>query len=174
MLIIVEGPDGSGKTTLVNEINKKGIAKKIYGTHKDMPNQYSLWFNLMYKCVNDKRNNYIIDRCFLSDWAYRISMNDGKPYITLEEITELLKIPNVIYIFCDTDNAYELSQIRGDEYVNDKFKHSKLRNVYNFIKTTIEKFCNIKCIKYDLKKDTITNIYNMLSEEFSNETKSMD
>lgn len=173
MLIIVEGPDGSGKTTLVNKINKAGIAKKIYGTHKDMPNQYLLWLTLMYECINDRNNNYIIDRCFISDWAYRISMNDGNPYITLDQIVELLKLPKVIYIFCDTDKSYELSQERGEDYVKKPDEHCKLRTSYNFIEHTIRKFCKkVNCITYDFEKDNSIDFFiklHKLIEEVVNE-----
>lgn len=163
MLIIVEGPDGSGKTTLVNKIVEKKLAKKIHGTHRNMPNQYILWWTLIDECKDVKNTNYIIDRCFISDWAYRVAVGDDEPYMTLKEMTDLLKFSNVLYIFCDNENSYSLSQSRGEDYINDKSVHDKLRNVYIFIRETIRRFCKeATCITYDFDKHNFDDLCKLL------------
>lgn len=163
MLIIVEGPDGSGKTTLINKLCERGYGKKIFGIHKDAPNQTMLWYNLITSCTEDKGNLYIIDRCYLSDWAYRISMGDGEPYMSLTNIADLLSIQGVIYIFCENKNAYELAKLRGEDYVQTNEQHIKICNSYDFIYDTISKFCKeCTCLKYDFESNLFSDITDKL------------
>jgi thymidylate kinase len=163
MLIIVEGPDGSGKTTLINTLCERGYGKKIFGICKDVPNQMMLWYELITSCVDDKSNVYIMDRCYLSDWAYRLAMNDGEACMSLTNISDLLSVKNVIYIFCKNKNAYELAKLRGEDYVQTKEQHVKVCNSYDFIYDTISKFCKeCICLKYDFESNLFRDVTDKL------------
>jgi thymidylate kinase len=153
MLIIVEGADGSGKTTLVNRICSGGPYKKIHAMHRDVPEQYLLWLSIMMECSKSDEV-YVMDRCFLSEWCYRSTINDKIPYMTLLEMSELLNIPSVIYVFCECESSYEMAQKRGEDYIKDKKQHDSLTECYKFIKNTIIRFCpECKCITYNFEKD---------------------
>ena len=152
MLVIVEGPDGSGKTTVINELCKHYNFKKVFGIHKDSPLQHKLWKEIL-RAHSNGDVYYIMDRCFLSDWVYRMVMNDGEPYMTLSNIVSLLEITDVTYVFCNTKNAYNNAINRGEDYVTDEQTHERVTNSYNFVYDTLKKFTNARCLKYDYTKD---------------------
>lgn len=156
MLVIVEGPDGSGKTTLINDLYKYKY-KKVFGIHKNSPRQFDLWSQIMISHIKSDEY-YVIDRCYLSDWAYRLAVNDGEPYIKLQDIADLLKLDGVVYVFCETSNAYGNAVKRGEDYITDRCTHIKLTYIYDFIYETLCKFTNAKCIKYNYETDNIKTL----------------
>ena len=161
MLVIVEGPDGTGKTTLVKELCEHYNYLKVNDITKDTPSQFRMWNILMEECVKSYKK-YVIDRCFLSDWAYRLVKNDSFRSLDLYEISSLLNRPDVIYVFCNNDNAYTFAKNRGEYYIKSKEEHDKITNSYNFIKDTMLKFTNVKVIDYDFTKNNMQDLIDLL------------
>ena len=65
MLILLEGVDGSGKTTLFKQLQDKGInTEKSIGRKE--PFQYYKWL-----AISSKRGPFVVDRSFLTELVYR-------------------------------------------------------------------------------------------------------
>ena len=160
MLVFVEGPDGTGKTTLINNICSAKNVKHIFGIHKDAPRQYLLWKCLIETCV-ESDEIFIVDRCFISDWAYRVAVKDGKPYMSFSEMCTLLQLDtkNVVYVFCNNDNAYINAVERGEDYICDECVHDRLTGCYDFIADTLKNYCGCKVLRFDFAKDNIYSLY---------------
>ena len=162
MVIIVEGPDGTGKTTLIKELCKDVNYVELKGIPRNYPDQFKHWSNLLSSCSMSSIT-YVIDRCFLSEIVYRCVKDDLYPNITFNKILELLNIKHVIYILCKTDNAYKYATERGEEYVNEN-EHKLITDYYNVLFTMLDKFTPMRMTEYDFTKDTVERLKEDLME----------
>lgn len=156
MLTIIEGPDGTGKSTLVKQLCEKGFIE-IKPFPRELRGQYELYEKL-FSSEMYSHNKFIMDRSFISEWAYRIAVNDKEPNIRLIEIIKLLELNNVIVVYCNNKNAFENSIKRGETYIVDKSIHTKVFDTYNFIFNTLDKFTFSKIIRYDYERDDLISL----------------
>lgn len=117
MLFIVEGPDGSGKTTLAKNLALSTGCKYIHNSYEDLCNLH-FFAEQLYK------ENVVIDRSFISEVIYakvkkrtcRVSNSD------VEKLHTLIENLCGVLIYCATDmktcilRAYS----RGEDYVNEQ------------------------------------------------------
>lgn len=82
MMIVLEGIDGVGKTTLANLLSKSLNAGIIHAT-RETPNDWA-WFNELMDLAKDR--NIIMDRSFWGQFAYQ-DPEDRK--LTWEQLHEL-------------------------------------------------------------------------------------
>jgi thymidylate kinase len=79
MIVLLEGPDGCGKTTLAQKLVEKydgeyhhcGVVKNIFQLH----------LNTVRRCLTDDRL-HIIDRLYVSEYVYGNVYRDGESYDT--------------------------------------------------------------------------------------------
>lgn len=147
MLTIIEGPDGAGKSTLVKQLCERGFIE-VKPFPRELVEQYGL-YEKVFSSEMYSHNNFVMDRSFISEWVYRIAVNDKKPNIRLIEIIKLLELDNVIVVYCNNKNAFENSIKRGETYITDENTHKRVFDAYEFIFDTLEKFTFSKIIKYD-------------------------
>ena len=156
MMVIVEGPDGSGKSTLCNELSKHGytILRRVI-TDKN----FTVLEVLNLALSNDK---FVIDRALLTPWAYRLL--DKKPLndddFTFSQIQFLLKYCTVIY--CNTDKCFEYSMTRGEDNITSESKATELRKNYDFIINTLKLFNLCKVFEYDFTINTVEDVLKFL------------
>lgn len=105
-MIIVEGPDGAGKTTLVNEIcHNFGLMKGTRGT-EDRTKLYTVTRQDTYRalaCAIDGVSHvYVWDRLFFSEMMYHEMMGRECQFSEYEQhfIYRLLEVMNVPIIVC--------------------------------------------------------------------------
>lgn len=163
MIIIVEGPDGSGKSTLVKQICEKLKYEELKCIPRNYPGQYSLWNVFLSNCTNSGKN-YVIDRCFISELIYRCCMEDSYPNITMSRIVDLLYNHKVLYIFCENEHSFTNAIQRGETYVTNKNKHDAIVKAYNLLFNMIHKFTTCFVTKYDYEKQTFKNIKEIIDE----------
>lgn len=82
-LVIIEGPDLAGKSTLVNMFNDDRYIKHHFGAESELKTSQE-YFKMMYKSLVDLwgravacKKDVIIDRSWISDAAYKHIRKDG-------------------------------------------------------------------------------------------------
>lgn len=86
MLILVEGPDNTGKTTLARALEERGFHYAHNGAppeeHKDL---YAVYSHQIGMAVNGRFKDIVIDRLHLSEYVYGNAVRDGSR-LTLRQI----------------------------------------------------------------------------------------
>lgn len=120
MLIFVEGPDGSGKSTLIKQLSEKYITARVPKNAETV----RVWNE--FQSIHDGVM-IVFDRSPLTEIIYR-SVYGPKSSFSLEDCLTWLKGNKII--FCDTDSAYDDAQHRGEDNVTDRVHHDTLRLRY--------------------------------------------
>lgn len=152
MLIIVEGIDGSGKTTLCNNLKTYGY--KVIRKERDDKN-FSVE-EMYYYAITDKI--IVIDRAILTPWAYRIfdgTKLDADDYCFNEALRILA---NAKIIYCNNGNAYSWSMRRGETNIKSFDDSERLRSIYNVIIGTIKLYNLSTVFEYDFEKNSVEDV----------------
>ena len=153
MLIIVEGPDGSGKTTLCNNLAVNGYTIERHQRYDNFSESYVLQMML-------SKEVYVVDRMILTQWAYRIL--DKQPLDDCDfKWNSLVMILNKRYtkvIYCCNKNAYKYSIQRGEDNITSKYKADKLKRIYDFIISTLNLFKVVSIFRYDFEKQNLQDV----------------
>lgn len=147
-ILIIEGCDASGKSTLAQQIMEKypnhmyihnAVTDDIYALHRN---------TIDAAVVASKHHTVIIDRLHLSEQIYGTIYRDGPSYDTCKFDNMLNSIPNVKKILCIVDKETCLAKHAGrkDKEMFDDV--SKVWDMYNSVNDET-------WIKYNWKKDTI-------------------
>lgn len=162
MLIFVEGPDGSGKTTLCERLVKEKIVDaQAHVTHM-APNQHD-WYYYMNQYAQRCGYKVLFDRCFLSDIPYRLWDNGETEGMSMREMLRIMEY-NCKIIYCNNINAYEDATIRGESFVRDSQSHKSITDSYNFLMTLLEKFTNIPVFRYDRYNTDFSDVIKFIKE----------
>jgi len=152
MIIILEGPDCAGKTTLAEKFKKElGInAKYIHLNSEAVESDYT--------CVLDPNKHVgtkhrIIDRHWPSEVVYGHVFRNG-PRINVDRIVSYAQTQKAIYILCLPPKK-EVSKNFHKRI--EKEQYNTVSKVYDFYKTLISTYSEF--IKYDYTKDTFEEIF---------------
>lgn len=151
MIIYLEGPDGSGKSTLSDAITDELITRDMpvmqikdgncgIDTHpksqyRNTPDQLiSAFAQLAYGDII-----YVLDRGPISDVIYRC-YDEYEPVISVDKVVNLLSLlkNKVKVIFCDNDIAEQKMLERGDDNPIAIARHKEITNNYRSIMYFIE------------------------------------
>lgn len=158
MLVILEGADGSGKTTLAEQLRNKGYTVFKFA-RGDNPS-----YKTMLKFALDK-DVYVLDRMFVTSWVYRIL--DGQPLdktdFRWDDMFTLLNISKFIY--CKTEKQFERSMERGEDNITSVEKAVKLRSIYDFVFATIKLYNISTAITYDWTNDKLNKVLKFIGEQ---------
>lgn len=155
MIFIVEGADGSGKSTLIQILSDYGMTFKI---SRAVKNQYRLWSDLMR--VSLERNvNFIADRCPLTDYVYRMSEGKRSEY-TIDELIKMFKTAQLIY--CETDTQFQDSILRGEDFVTDFNMAKTISDTYKYVLKILEQE-GVIVHRYNWKTDDVNELLKNLN-----------
>ena len=131
-MIVIEGPDFSGKTTVAKQLAEEILAPYIKW---DVP----LWIKeehsnasaiTFYNLLVQYDYDIVLDRGFLSNYIYdKLFNRDIRDYTFLERANEKIK-PKIIGLMPTLEVMMERSTGRSDDLVNKK-DFEKLRNLYS-------------------------------------------
>ena len=109
MLIVLEGIDGVGKTTLANLLSKVYNADIIHAT-RETPNDWA-WFNELMDLAKDR--NIIMDRSFWGQFVYQEPDERKLSWEQLHELEHRLyqEDGKLIYVTANTSDILE--RLRG-------------------------------------------------------------
>lgn len=155
MLVILEGADGSGKTTLYNKLIDYGyLPGVIMKDNKPNSNAYldCAWSNSV----------YVIDRSFITDLVYRLNDELPRDNISLFQAADLLNTDNIVIIHCETDTMYEDSMERGEDNITNKDDAQSIKLYYKLIMKLIKKFTPTPVFQYNWKENTVYDVLNFV------------
>lgn len=137
MIIIIEGIDGSGKTTLANQLHEQTKYPIIHRTKPD--NQEDKDAMLMsYIATLKEGGNAIFDRCWYSEMAYGPVMRDDS-VITYPQMYELERLiarrSGGIIIYCTgkTKELWRRATKRGEDYIVSRDNFAEIHENYEGI-----------------------------------------
>ena len=164
MILLVEGPDGSGKSTTINKLLEFFDNADVFtGVPRDWPMQQDYWDSLIYN-INTEKRIAIIDRCFISELVYRTIKDDKFNNISISDVLALLSKRYVKVLYCHTANSYKFAKERGETYVKDIKEATEIENMYKYLMKLFKRFNVCKIIEYDWQIDD----FNELLKEIKN------
>lgn len=131
MNIIIEGPDGAGKSTLANQLaDILNLEIVHFVAPTDDSSQFDMYRNFMFNA-----KNIILDRAWYSDMVYG-PIYRGKAEITLELMRELERgSEDTILIYCTGSRQamWDEATQRGETYVKTYTEFEKICSKYDEI-----------------------------------------
>lgn len=153
-IIIIDGPDCTGKTTLAAKLSKEhGLPFVHLGYKKDFDEFCKQFSDVMERVENGE--SFIVDRFILSNIIYAIIFQNGKTVPFVEKCINVLRNPVVHCVLAlpaDIDKWYDRfkrTQTERDELYTDE---EKMKTVYHAYKV-IGRVIGIPMEVYDLEKN---------------------
>lgn len=162
-LIILEGADGSGKSTLLKRFVDAGAVEIKSPERNDKYHDIKFLEDVIHCDRRSNNNLYVMDRSFLTDVVYRYVDDDKPMTIDLLELLQIMERRRVIIIYCKTNNAFENSIARGEDFITNKDVHNKIVDCYDYLMFIIKTYSFIKVIDYDF---TNNSDYNNILKNF--------
>lgn len=130
MIYIIEGIDGSGKTTLAQRIAAQANAELIHMSYPKTEEEKEHMFDEYAKVLN-KQKNMIFDRCWYSEMAYGPVMRD-KSYIDWPQMYALERLiaqkngGMIIHCTGPVSKLWTNAHSRGEDYVVSRNAFDKI------------------------------------------------
>jgi thymidylate kinase len=168
-IIIVEGPQGAGKTTFTNYLREKMSSTDLYRLagikdkgESGFEKSRQRYYNLLHYIENSKNINMIFDRTFFSEEIY--SRLGYKPYSFSEIYIDLLKkLDNLkceiylVVLYLEDTNEYE-KRIKREKHQYQRFDvESSVKQQEEYLKLAyeVEKTSkNIKVVRFNNNENT--------------------
>lgn len=161
-IIILEGPDGGGKSTLAHHLAEVFDARVVhFGPMKHVTNTLPRAYTegmlpalLGYQAV-------ILDRSWLSEEPYGQAFRKGNSRLRAEDVRMLERVSlrsNTIVVNCRPPwEAVEASfkERKKEEYLDDEVQ---LRQVYDWYRFRLGKATILPCISYDYTRDRVDSL----------------
>ena len=150
MIIILEGPDGGGKTTLAQQLAKQTGYPIIHRSQPKTEEEKKLMMGEYLQAI--ATNNAIFDRCWYSEMAYGPVMRDSSVigYPAMYELERKLARKGAIIIHCTGPEPTLWSRCtkRGEDYITSRDDFKAIYNNYNDIMNAPH---YIPVVKYEYK-----------------------
>lgn len=136
-VIILEGPDGSGKTTLANHLVKLGFQYQHCGVPEEGVNLFTHYFLKLHRALLDGRD-FVLDRLYLGETVYGPVMRGASRltkvqrrllhrYAQAEGVQEVICLPGY-------DACYQNWRLKESDYVDTT---SRFNAIYDLYKDTL-------------------------------------
>ena len=159
MLIIVEGGDGSGKSTLVQKL-------KTFNFKIEKPaalnnrHQFEYYERLALQSIYNEEN-VILDRSFISELVYRV-FDKKKPRLKLSEMFALLKYCKII--LCETGTQFQDALKRGEDNITNEEDSIQIKMLYRHYISLMEQFENVPVLRYNWQKDKMIKVISFINQ----------
>ena len=156
MLILVEGADGSGKTTLVNQLSEYFPTMRINRGNDHIKEFYD---NLT--CMNE---DIVLDRCFITDLVYRLALDDGIGTDGINMFYMDCILRDSIVIYCKTVTQFDDAKARGENNITDLKTAQTISKYYDAVMKFINTRTSTHVIKYDWHFDTPEDLVSTIKD----------
>ena len=134
MILIIEGPDGAGKTTLAEQISGQTGWPIEHRSKPETPEEKEIMMGEYLQLVKASRN-VILDRCWYSEMVYGKVMRD-QSYIDYPQMYELerqLAKHGAMVIYCTGPKAalWMRATRRGEDYITSRDKFNAICEEYD-------------------------------------------
>lgn len=155
MLILIEGPDGSGKSSLVENLLKQdsNLQKGFVDRLGNISDEYIHYRN--------EKSTFLFDRSFITEMVYRLE--DGK----FVKSFDLFKLVSNLrgeckIVFCNNENAFYDAMTRGEDNITSKNRHERISLLYDDMYRILENYSDVPVMKYDWRNCTIDEVINFI------------
>lgn len=164
-MIIVEGIDGSGKTTIADYLSKKGYFIYHFSFDEKNSDIEEKYLNLL----NCETRNMVLDRCFISELVYGpVLRNHCK--LDKKQLENILKKyseinPVILYLKANKDDILSRRKNDNEDYdmLSDNF--DSLNNRYEKVFNVISKYLNV--IEINTSEMSIEEMHSLLEGKFN-------
>lgn len=160
MRIIVDGPDGTGKTTLIKLYEEKGYKCLYHGTKAsafDIENDYKIIIDYIKKNPNE---NIVIDRLFHSQYIY--SSIFGDVIVSKESMKEISSYFDMaIFALPYSKEQYIAHFFELEKQRDEMYKGEQMFKVYDKYETVYKR-------KDEIMKDIDSNLIFLRYDMFLN------
>ncbi len=133
MIIIIEGPDGGGKTTLAQQLSKQTGYPILHRSQPKTDEEKKLMLGEYIQAIKGNKNA-IFDRCWYSEMAYGPVMRDSSviSYPQMYELERMLAKNGAIIIHCTGSESalWMRCQKRGEDYITSRDDFKAIYNNY--------------------------------------------
>lgn len=151
MIIIIEGPDGSGKTTLAEQLSKQTGYPVVHRTQPKSEEEKKQMMQSYIDTIKAGRN-CIFDRCWYSEMVYGPIMRDASviSYPEMYVIERMLAKKGALIIHCtdEPDVLWQRATKRGEDYIRDYGIHVDICEAFEELFSVPHL---IPVVKYDYK-----------------------
>lgn len=162
MIVLIEGNEGTGKTTLINE-----LSKQIPFAIVKYPKEFKDTFNLLETfAVSDRL--FVLDRSFVSDIVYR-RLDHQKGQMNLEQIGRLCedRKDRMKIVFCNHDKAFENAMRRGEDNIKVESVHKLLDNEFYSVKNLLRCFTDIETFDYNYDYTSVEDVLKFIRRDWN-------
>lgn len=156
MIIIIEGPDGAGKTTLVKKLlaEHPSATQVHFGAPASDKEAYDYYLVYAQAILDTSDTDLVLfDRSWYSDAVYGPIMRGRVEMSTihiklLEALAKQHGGAHVIYCTAPLNVLWRRCNVRGETYVTSKDTLEQLRATYE----TVMSECGLPVIRYDTSR----------------------
>lgn len=159
MLIIVEGGDGSGKSTLVQKLKNFNFKIEKPAALNNR-HQFEYYERLALQSIYNEEN-VILDRSFISELVYRV-YDKKKPRLKLSEMFALLKYCKII--LCETGTQFQDALERGEDNITTEEDSIQIKMLYRHYISLMEQFENVPVLRYNWQKDKMIKVISFINQ----------
>lgn len=159
MIVIIEGVDGSGKTTLVNQLKDEGFSITQIESSRCGNKERMDWMDL--KMFNDI---VVTDRSFITDLVYRI--HDGRERRGMNLYNMSLVLDNEVkVVFCETGTEYDDAMKRGEDNITSRAASKDISAIYRMVREMIRVFTDAPVFVYNWREMNVSDVIKFIFEK---------
>jgi thymidylate kinase len=157
MIVILEGVDGSGKTTLCNQLVQQGYKKvEIESGNYEFDN----WREAK---INSRDDVVICDRSFITDLVYRTFDNQQRRGMNLQQMCGTLW-NDVIVIHLESGSEFDDAMKRGEDNITDVISHTRIKFLYKDIINMLKIFVGVPVKTYNWRRDNLADVISFIEK----------